>query len=128
MIARYRALLARLADLYPDSLEFFRVRVLVYSASVSAVLVVTVLLLQILAEANVSGVGDAGLIVLALALTVGMLLLPVFLAAIGRSFAGRLLFVVGIFLFSVMGMASNGVFSFAVANLILAVALASVLF
>ena len=43
MIARYRTFLARLAQLYPDPVELFRAKVLVYTSAITTVLVTSVL-------------------------------------------------------------------------------------
>jgi GAF domain-containing protein len=128
MIARYRAFLARLAQLYPDPVDFFRVKVLVYSSGITALLVIAVVVLQILANSRQAFANSLFTIALAVVLAGGTLMLPIVLVGIGQAFWGRLLFVSGIFLLGVMSLATNGIFSFAVMNLILAIALASVLF
>jgi GAF domain-containing protein len=128
MIARYRAFFDRLARLYPDPVEFFRVRVLVYSSGITATLVLSVLLIQILGNAGSARANDILATVIAVAIAGAAMLLPVFLAATGRAVWGNWLFVGGIFVLAVMSLTTNGVFSAAVANLILAIAVTSVLF
>ena len=128
MIARYRTFFARLAQLYPDPFELFRAKMLVYASEITAVLVTAVLVLQILPNAGEAFANSLFAIALAVILAAGTLMLPIVLVANGRSLWGRLLFVGGIFLLGVMSLATNGVFSFAVANLFLAIALGSVLF
>lgn len=128
MITRYRSFLARLAQIYPDPVELFRARVLVYISSVTAILIFVVLLIQIIGNAGAIQSTDALPILLSLGLVGASLFLPIGLVASGRSLWARLLFISGIFVLGVMSLNANGVFSFAAVNLILGIALASVLF
>ena len=128
MIARYRTFFARLAQLYPDPVEFFRARVLVITSSITAILILVVLLIQIMGNLSTAVATDLPMIMVVVLVAGGLLFLPLRLVATGRSLWGRLLFVGGVFGLSILSLNTNGVFSFSVTNLLLAIILASVLF